>query len=39
MSISSKIDMDAEMAKNVEKNKKRMEKMGLDPNNTMQDYS
>lgn len=35
----SKIDMDAEMAKNVEKNKKRMEKMGLDPNTTMQDIA
>lgn len=35
----SKIDMDAEMAKNAEKNKKRMEKMGIDPNSTMQDIA
>lgn len=35
----SKMDMDAEMAKNVEKNKKRMEKMGIDPNSTMQDIA
>ena len=35
----SKLDMDAEMAKNVEKNKKRMEKMGIDPNTTMQDIA
>ncbi len=35
----SKMDMDAEMAKNVEKNKKRMEKMGIDPNTTMQDIA
>ena len=27
------------MAKNVEKNKKRMEKMGIDPNTTMQDIA
>ena len=35
----SKIDMDAEMAKNAEKNKKRMEIMGIDPNSTMQDIA
>ena len=27
------------MAKNAEKNKKRMEKMGIDPNSTMQDIA
>lgn len=31
-----RMDMDAEMAKNVEKTKKRYEKMGIDPNNAMQ---
>lgn len=32
-----KIDMDEEMKKNMEKSKKRMEKMGIDPNSSMQD--
>ena len=32
----SHMDMDAEMAKNVEKAKKRYEKMGIDPNSAMQ---
>lgn len=32
-----KVDMDEEMKKNMEKSKKRMEKMGIDPNSSMQD--
>lgn len=34
-----RIDMDAEVAKNVEKTKKRYEKMGIDPNTAMQDIA
>ena len=32
-----RVDMDEEMKKNMEKSKKRMEKMGIDPNSSMQD--
>lgn len=35
----SKLDMDEMIAKNVEKSKKRFEKMGIDPGKTMQDIS
>lgn len=35
----SKMDMDEEIKKNVEKSKKRFEKMGIDPNKSLQDYS
>lgn len=34
-----RIDMDEEMQKNVEKSKKRMEKMGIDPNTKMQELN
>lgn len=35
----NRIDMDEEMQKNVEKSKKRMEKMGIDPNTKMQELN
>lgn len=35
----SKMDLDAEVAKNIEKTKKRYEKMGIDPNTAMQDIA
>lgn len=35
----SKIDMEEEMKKNMEKSKKRMERMGIDPNTAMQDLN
>jgi len=35
----NRIDMDEEMQKNMEKSKKRMEKMGIDPNAKMQDLN
>lgn len=37
--IFSRKDMDEEIEKNMEKSKKRMEKMGIDPNSTMQDIA